>query len=1228
MPPALRSAFLADRYNLEESAHSGYHAWNAANRMYAGFPAGATDIQVNHQRLRLTVVGFGSVTRTSASGTTLNRVYASGLREWFSNGPRGLEQGFVLEKRRGARGLTIRLGVSADWKVSGTQDRVVFMQGNVRLDYAGLKAWDSRGVAAPVRMSARKLEVVIEVDDSDAVYPLTVDPVFSQQQELAASDGAAGDFFGDSVALSSDGSTALVGAPDHKFGFNTQQGAAYVYTRTGITWSQQQELTASDGASGDFFGQSVALSGDGLTALISAPDHTIGSNSNQGSAYVFVRNGPIWTQQQELTAFDGAAGDAFGNGSVALSGNGSIALVGSGGHTVGANAAQGVVYTYTRTGAIWAQQQELSAPDGAAGDLFGYAAALSNNGTVVLVGAFLHQAGSNAYQGAAYVFTSNGAAWSQQQELTSSDGVAGDLFGYSVALSSDGSTLLVGAPGRTVGSNAVQGSAYAYTRSSTIWSQRQELTALDGAADDSFGESLALSNSASTALVGGPNKQAAYLFTSNGATWSQQQELTSGAGDGYFGFAVALSGDGLTVLLADRSQNQGLAFVFAPPLNLIFTTQPSNGIAGTPVSPVVVEVQDSLGNLVSSNALVTLTSSPAVVNVTVPAVNGVATFGSQVFSAAGAYTLIASSSGLVTGASKSFSISAANASKLAFTTEPSSGIPGTAISPVVVEVQDVYGNAVTASAAAVTLTSNPAAANATLAAVNGLATFSNIVFNATGTYTMTAGSPGLNSAGSNPFTITSPERISGQATVSGAALSGVTINVSGTAALSVITDSSGNYSVALPAGGAYTLSAALAGYSFNGPVTFSNLNANQTANFSGIAVAGLDFFAITPCRVVDTRAAAGFTGQFGPPSLAAGSTRTFVLPAGSCGIPATASAYSLNFTVVPPAGGPAANLTTWPAGLATGMPNVSTLNFSGGAVANAAIVRAGTNGAIDVFVNDPTDMLLDINGYFAPPLSYGLEFVPVTPCRVADTRTGTGFTGQFGPPSMPGGTTRVFVLPASSCGIPATASAYSLNFTVVPPTGGPAANLTTWPAGLSGMPNVSTLSYSGSVVANAAIVLAGANDGIDVYVNDPTDMLFDVNGYFASTGLHFYPVTPCRVADTRSGAGFTGQFGPPSLAAGATRIFTVPASTCGIPPTASAYSLNFTVIPPAGGLQANLTTWPAGLATGMPGVSTLNYTGSVVANAAIVPAGTNGAINVYVDFPTDVLFDINGYFAP
>lgn len=122
--------------------------------------------------------------------------------------------------------------------------------------------------------------------------------------------------------------------------------------------------------------------------------------------------------------------------------------------------------------------------------------------------------------------------------------------------------------------------------------------------------------------------------------------------------------------------------------------------------------------------------------------------------------------------------------------------------------------------------------------------------------------------------------------------------------------------------------------------------------------------------------------------------------------------------------------------------------------------------------------------------------------------------------------------------------------------------------------------------------------------------------------MNFYPVAPCRVADTR-GAG--GPFGGPEMGATETRSFSIPSGGCNIPQTAAAYSLNVTVVP--GAVLSYLTAWPTG--SPRPFVSTLNsFDGAIVANAAIVPAGANGAISVYVTNPTHVILDINGYFAP
>ena len=391
---------------------------------------------------------------------------------------------------------------------------------------------------------------------------------------------------------------------------------------------------------------------------------------------------------------------------------------------------------------------------------------------------------------------------------------------------------------------------------------------------------------------------------------------------------------------------------------------------------------------------------------------------------------------------------------------------------------------------------------------------------------------------------------------------------------------------------------------------------------AGLSVAsaqpiGSRFVPVTPCRVVDTR---GGAGQFGGPTMAAGATRSFPIPQSACGIPSTAQAYALNVTVVP--AGSLSYLTLWPAGQSR--PLVSTLNSFGGiVVANAAIVPAGAGGAVSVFVSNQTDVILDINGYFdSTGAAKSFSFYPATPCRIADTR---GAAGQFGGPSMSAGQIRAFPIPSSSCTIPAAATAYSLNVTAVPRTRF-LGYLSTWPAGQT-QPNVSTLnSWTGKVVANAALVPAGANGSVSVFVTDPTDVILDINGYFGQPGgageLAFYPVTPCRVADTRNTA---GPFGGPEMGAGDTRSFAMPSSGCSVPSTAAAYSVNVTVVPDGG--LSYLTTWPAG--SPRPLVSTLNsFDGSVVANAAIVPAGTNGAISVYVTDPTHVIVDINGYFGP
>jgi hypothetical protein len=393
-----------------------------------------------------------------------------------------------------------------------------------------------------------------------------------EKQKLLASDGATNEFFGYTVSL--DGDTALIGAPTR---YSTDTGSAYVFTRTTGTWTQQAKLLASDGVTGDDFGRSVSLSGD--TALIGAYyDDDNGEHS--GSAYVFARTGTTWTQQAKLTASDGAADDWFGE-SVALDGD--TALIGAHGDDnngpgygsayvftrtgttwtqqaklLVSNAAGGFgcsvslsgdtaligviseienetiygsAYVFTRTGTTWTQQAKLFASDGAALDLFGTSVALS--GDTALIGAE-NDNDNGFWSGSAYVFARTGTTWTQQQKLLASDGSFGDSFGVSVSL--DGDTALIGALYDSDKGDSA-GSAYLFTRTGTTWVQQQKLLASDGAPANNFGCSVSLSGD--TALIGArygaQNKGSAYVFTKEGG--NQPSPTITGPANGKVGTA-------------------------------------------------------------------------------------------------------------------------------------------------------------------------------------------------------------------------------------------------------------------------------------------------------------------------------------------------------------------------------------------------------------------------------------------------------------------------------------------------------------------------------------------------------------------------------------------------------------------------------------------------------------------------------------------------------------------
>ncbi|MGH9845881.1 MAG: putative Ig domain-containing protein [Blastocatellia bacterium] len=610
---ALRQARLT--VGRAEATPLGRAAWHAPNAE-AGYDAYVTEEGVSvalndktYVSLSLNTIGYGHAMQSVAPGEvsgdkqTISITREGGVQEWFVNGPDGLEHGFTLSEPPGARpqGVPLRLAlrVSDGWRAVASEDgKAVTLRGSgAVVEYGKLVVSDSLGRNIPARLTVAGEQVVIEAEDGEAEYPLTIDPIFTLQHKLVAADGTADDRLGISVAL--DGDTLAVGALGADIGGNVDQGSVYVFTRSGATWALQQKITAADGAANDYFGIKVALDRD--TIVVSAMLDDIGANVNQGSAYVYTRSGGVWTLQQKLTANDGLAHDNFGV-AVALDGN---TLVAGSYASIGSNVNQGSVYVFTRNGSTWTQRQKLIASDGMESDRFGISVALA--GDTLAVGAKGATVGSNLFQGSVYVFTRSSSTWTFQQKLTANDGAEFDSFG-TVAL--DGDTLVVGAGGDDNGANVDQGSAYVFMRSGStqpVWTQQQKLIAYDGADSDLFGSQVAVIGD--TVVIGAPwddldvldgsvNQGSVYVFGRYGGFWTQQQKLTASdhaANDDFGGYGVALSSDTLVVGVPGddigSNLNRGSVYVFAVPSCPTLTFAPAslpNGVKGVPYQQQII----------------------------------------------------------------------------------------------------------------------------------------------------------------------------------------------------------------------------------------------------------------------------------------------------------------------------------------------------------------------------------------------------------------------------------------------------------------------------------------------------------------------------------------------------------------------------------------------------------------------------------------------------------------
>lgn len=366
-------------------------------------------------------------------------------------------------------------------------------------------------------------------------------PASAAEEKLVPGGAAPGDFLGSAVAIS--GNTAVIGS------IFAGGNRVFVFVRQGGAWTQQQEIAPADIQAGDRFGASVALRGD--TLVVGAP----GDGGFRGAAYVYARLDGAWVERQKLVAGDGQPGDTFGH-NVALGDE--TLVVGA----PGDDGIRGAAYVFRPTNGIWAEQQKVTASDGLALDGFGIATAISA-GTLV-VGA----TSDDGARGSAYVFVQDGTVWTERQKLAASDAAPLDVFGQALAVSGD--TILVAAPFDDVGANVNQGSVYVFGADGASWTERQKLTASDGAAGDQFGQGVAVRGNAILAgapgddLGPGEAQGSAYLFGRTGATWTEEQKLTAGDGAAldFFGYAVGIGPGGRYLVGAPGDEaSRGSAYV-------------------------------------------------------------------------------------------------------------------------------------------------------------------------------------------------------------------------------------------------------------------------------------------------------------------------------------------------------------------------------------------------------------------------------------------------------------------------------------------------------------------------------------------------------------------------------------------------------------------------------------------------------------------------------------------
>jgi hypothetical protein len=433
--------------------------------------------------------------------------------------------------------------------------------------------------------------------------------------------------FGAGVALSADGNTALIGASDSTVPNGVSFGLAFIYVRAGGAWTQQTILSDPDpGSDNRRFGSSVALSSDGNTALVGQYYDSVDGLLSNGAGYVYTRTGTTWTLQTKLLASDRVSFLGLGF-SAALSSDGNTAVLGALSFNGLTARGSGSAYVFVRNGTTWTEQVKFVSPDSYDVDWFGGSVALGADGNTALIGS----RGADEQEidaGAAYVFTRSGTTWTQQARLLANEPKSFELAGYSVALSDAGNLAILGAPDADRFADN-EGAVYTFTRSGTTWTQQSRLkasiTPSTGTQIYNFGKSVSVDATADLALVGSnsQNGDRVFTYTRNGALWEQRVSLQppTGFNSGTFGVATALDDSGNTALIGNSLVNSGIgaAHVFVDSGLPTPTVEPTSTVTPTPIPGRV----DAIGKYFASGSLAgqwylryTNTRGPADITVT------------------------------------------------------------------------------------------------------------------------------------------------------------------------------------------------------------------------------------------------------------------------------------------------------------------------------------------------------------------------------------------------------------------------------------------------------------------------------------------------------------------------------------------------------------------------------------------------------------------------------------